>query len=85
MRAGTEKTRAVDHVGFAFDQRVQEDGILRGIVFEIGVLNDDIVTGGFLNAATECGALAHVAGLKQYTKLWMLSMQIIEDIAGAVG
>ena len=47
MRAAAQETRAVDHVGFALDQGPQQRGIFAGIVFQVGVLNDDEVSGRF--------------------------------------
>src|SRR5262245_60145655 len=59
-----DEARAVDDVGAALDDRLQESWILRGIVFEIGVLHDDGVAGGMREAAAEGSALALVPGME---------------------
>ena len=81
---GAEEAGSVDDVGFAFEQRMEECGIVGGIVFEVGVLDDDEVSGGLLDAAAEGGALAHVLGLEQDADLGMGGLQFGEDFAGAV-
>jgi hypothetical protein len=63
---------------------MKQRGIVRGVIFEIGVLDEDKVSSGFLDAATEGGAFAHVVGLELDADLGMRGVQFREDFAGAV-
>src|SRR5580700_406165 len=47
-------------------QGTQEDEIIHGIVFEIGVLNQNIIAGGLLNSALHGFSLALVVKLSDY-------------------
>src|SRR3954453_5629587 len=64
-----KKPGAVDDVGhLALDnQRKHARPVIR-IVFEVGVLNDDDITGGALQASSEGGSFASVALVKQDRK-----------------
>src|SRR5438270_882118 len=54
--------------------------------FEVSVLNDNEVAAGFLNAAAQGCALAHVARLQQHTQRRpILLFQGSKDLAGGVG
>src|SRR6516164_4502147 len=59
MRLAYE-TRAIDDVGLAFEDRLDQLGILGGIVFEISVLHDNDVAGGVLKTRAQGGAFALV-------------------------
>ena len=58
--------------------------VLGGIVFQIGVLNDDEVASGFLDAAAQSGAFAHVAGLEENPHLEVFLSEVGQDVTGAV-
>src|SRR5438477_11272675 len=85
MWAGAERAGSVDDVGFALDQRHEQGGIVGGIVFEVGVLNDDEVSRRLLNAATKRGAFAHIPGLKENANVRMVGLYLRENFARAVG
>ena len=86
VRTASHEARPVDHVGFAFDQGFQKERVLGRIVFEVSVLNDNEVAAGFLNAAAQGCALAHVARLQQHTQRRpILLFQGSKDLAGGVG
>ena len=46
VRPDRQEPRAVDHVGHALDDRLDQAMVLGGIVFQVGVLDDDDVAGG---------------------------------------
>jgi hypothetical protein len=43
MFARSNEARAENHVGFAFQQWLQELGVLVGLVLQIGILNEHIL------------------------------------------
>ena len=52
-----EKARSVDDVGFAFKDGAQDDRVLVRVVFQVGVLDDHDVAGGFAKPAGDRRAL----------------------------
>ncbi len=52
-----DEARAEDHVGPVVDDRLNQPRILGGIVFQVGVLHEDHVAGGMLEAFAKGGAL----------------------------
>ena len=81
MRATGKKARTVDDVGSAFDQRLQQHNVLCRIVLEIGILNNDEVSGSFPNAAVQGRTFSHVLRLKQNSNLRTLRLQLRQDLA----
>jgi hypothetical protein len=60
-----EKTRAVHHVGAPRLDRVEQSRVVHGVVLEVGVLDDDEVPAGFLEAAGDRRALPAVLRWKK--------------------
>src|SRR6516162_4887415 len=60
------KSRAVDYIGHlaVYDEREHAGPVVR-IVFEVGVLNDDNISGNARQAGSHRGAFASVALVKQ--------------------
>jgi hypothetical protein len=83
--SSTEEARSVNGVGFAFEERAQQQRIVGGIVFEVGVLNENEVPGGFLDAAAESSAFTDVARLQEDADLRMSGLEGGENFAGGVG
>jgi hypothetical protein len=54
------------------------------MVLEVGVLDDDELAGGLLDAAAKRGALAHVFGLEQDPNLWMAGLQLGQNLPRTV-
>ena len=54
------ETGAEHDVGLAVDNGFEEARVLVGVVFEVGVLDDDSVAGGGGDAGAECGPFALV-------------------------
>src|SRR5208283_508344 len=54
MGRAAEKARAKNYVSLAVDERGKHQRILGGIVFEIGVLNDDVVAADQLDFHRDC-------------------------------
>src|SRR5512147_87186 len=69
VRAAAEEAGTVDDVSFSLDERIEEMRILRRIVLEVRVLNDDEIPVGFLNTAAQSRALPHVFRLQQDANL----------------
>ena len=65
VRSAAEKARAINHIGLALDQRIEQVGIIGRIVFQIGVLNQYIVSRGFLYPAPKRRTLSHIFRLQQ--------------------
>src|SRR5262249_15607191 len=53
MRSAAQKAGTVNDIGFALEQGLQKGGIFGGIVFQVGILNDDEVTRSFSDAAAQ--------------------------------
>ena len=64
-----EKAGAKDHVGSAVEDRVEKFVVVARVVFEIGILDEDNVTGDFCEAAAEGSAFSLVVGLEEDTKV----------------
>src|SRR6266853_267893 len=75
----TEKTRTVYYVSPALNERFQQRGILRRIVFQIRVLNDYEVAGCGLDAAAQGGSFSHIRRLQIHTDLGMTGLQLGKD------
>src|SRR5258706_2228707 len=84
MRRAAQEARAKNYVCLALDQRLEHERILRRIVLQIGILNNDEVSRGFLNAATKRCSLAHVMRLKNDADLRILSLQLGQYLARAI-
>src|ERR1039458_3340308 len=84
MRRAAQKTRAKSSVRLALDQGLEHQRILGRIVFQVGVLNNDVVAGGFLDATAQRRSFAHVIRLQNDADLRMLGLQFREDFARAI-
>ena len=88
MRPAAEKTRSKDDIGFAFEERFEQCRVFVRVIFEIGILNDDVVAGRFLDAAAQGCTLAHVVWLKIDLHPRMLLLKLGKDfprvVAGTV-
>ena len=60
VRFGPDKTRAEHNIGAVFDNRGDHDGIFFGVVFEVGVLDDDDLCGGVGDTGAEGSSFALV-------------------------
>ena len=61
-----EKARAVDDVGVAVEDRLQQQRVLARVVLEVRVLDDDDVAGRFAKPARHRRALAAILRLKEH-------------------
>src|SRR5207244_12341524 len=66
MLFGSQKTRAVYDVGFAFDQWLEQHGILGRIVFQVGILHEDEIPDRVLKSNLQRSALSAIPRLKKY-------------------
>ena len=64
-----EKAGAEDDIGPAVEDRLEQLGIVAGVVSEIGILDKDDFAGGFGEAAAQGGAFALVLRLKEKTQI----------------
>src|SRR5438477_9204570 len=87
MRPAIE-TRSVDNVGHLplYDQRKHARPVVR-IVFEVGVLDDDDVTGRTRQAGSNGGAFASIALVKQHGKrdLGAIGRAVGRELEAAAG
>ena len=86
------KAVAENSVGMAFEDGSEEQEIVAGIVFEIGVLNEDDFAGGLREACTNACAFALVLVVKRQFDGGLtgsaersLQVGLLEEFAGAVG
>src|SRR6266700_268482 len=78
------KTRAIDNVGAAFSDRLQEPGIVARIIFQIGILNYDYVPRYSLEPAPERSTLAGVTRQIVNNHTGNLFLHLLEHISSAV-
>jgi hypothetical protein len=67
-----EKARAENHVSATIEERFEKFAVVAGIVFEVGVLNENNVAGDFGETAAECGAFALILRLKKDAEIAQL-------------
>ena len=72
-----DEARAVDDVGLALDDRLDELGILRGVVFEVGVLDDDDLAGGVAEPGPQGRSLALVLVVEDDRQLGLVAGQLL--------
>ncbi len=60
MRTISEEAAAVNDVGFAIDDGLEQHGVFSGVVFEVGVLDDDDVACDVCKSGAECSTFAFV-------------------------
>jgi hypothetical protein len=84
VRSGAQETRAAYYVGFALHQGIEKQRIIRGIVFQISILDNHEISRGLLNSAALRRSLAHVPRLKKNLNLRMLTLQLGENFARSV-
>ena len=83
VRAAREP-RAIDHVRAVIEDRSQQVWIIRRIVFEVGILNENDVARGVFESRAEGRTLAAVDGMRNdFDPAHLLKFP--EDVAGAVG
>lgn len=76
------ETTAVDHCGLAIDDGLEHLDVIVGIVFEVTVLDEDDVAGGFADADADGCAFAEVLdGMMDGDEAGVA----VEDLGGAVG
>jgi hypothetical protein len=78
-----EEPRAVDDIGAALADQLDQLGKLLGRVLEIGVLDDDQVARDLLEAAPQRRSFAAVLGLENQLELQLLG-KARQDVARAV-
>ena len=80
-----DEARAEDDVGAAVEDGLDEPRILGGVVFPVGILNDDDVAGAVLEAGAQGGALARVLRLLQDADVVEFAFEPGQDRRRAVG
>jgi len=84
MRSAAEKTRAVNHVGFALDQRLEQVRVVVRVVLEVSILDQYKISRGHLYAPSQGRSLPHVLRLQQHSKVGVLTLQLCQNFPGAV-
>ena len=77
-----DEPRAVDDVGLALDDRLDELRVLRGVVLEVGVLDDDDLAGGVAEPGAQGRPLALVLLVEDDRQVGLLGGQ---SLAGSRG
>src|SRR6266478_4974650 len=81
--AFADKSRAVDHVRSILDDRLNEPRILGRGVFQIGVLDDDHVSGGMSESLPEGRPFTAIMFVKENSNL--IARHLAENFAGPIG
>src|SRR6266853_4587815 len=84
MRSAAEKTRAINHVGFALDQRLEQGRVVVRVVLEVSILDEYKVSRGLLYAPSQGRSLSHVLRLQQHPEIGVLTLQLRQNFPGAV-
>jgi len=84
VRFATHEARAKDHVGLIVENGLDEERIFVGIVFQVGILNDDNVASGKLETFFEGTAFALIFGLEKDNKAG-LGLILFNDVPTGVG
>src|SRR5262245_14236775 len=81
-----QKSRAVDDIGQAVLDWLNQSTVLGRIVFEIGVLNDDDVASRSSNSSTESSSLALIDLVIQHSDGWNFarSIELTQNLARSV-
>ena len=79
----TGETAAVDHIGAPCKKRAEHARVLRGVVFEVGVLHDDEVGGGLGETSPQRCSLALIVPLMEHPHPRVVHRG--ENVAGAIG
>ncbi len=86
MRASPHEAGPVDHVGFPLNQGLEQRRVFAGIVFQVGILDDDEVARGFLDPPAQRRAFPHVSRLQQHSQGGrILAFEFRENVARRVG
>src|SRR5437879_4486856 len=81
--AVADKTGSVDHVGLVVEDRLDEARILRGIVLQIGILDEHDIAPGLPEARAQGGALALIERLVDDADI-LVPLELAENVARAV-
>ncbi len=79
VRAAARETRAIDHIGQPFFDRLEQRRIVRRIIFQVGILNQHDFAGHMAERGFERRALALIARLEKNSDLieWILRPLIL--------
>jgi len=58
-----QKAGAIDNIRDAFFDRLEEGGILTGVIFKISILDDDNIPDRVLDARADSGTFAQIPGV----------------------
>ncbi len=75
---------AVNDIGFAFEQWSQQPRVFAGIVLQVGILDDRIISARLLDGSADGRSLALVTALSQEADFRMLAYQFRYDVGGPV-
>src|SRR5207302_9603364 len=84
MRPRTDKAGPVHHVGLTALKRTQEQVIVTGIVFQVRILDDDVIARGFADPAPQGRSLSHIARLQEDLDLCMLLAEFSQNLSRAI-
>ena len=74
-----DEPRAEDDVGLALDDRLDELGILRRVVLEVGVLDDDDLAGGVPEPGAQAAPLPWFSSWKTIVRSGCSAASSLED------
>lgn len=80
----TDKTRAKNGISFSTEDRVQQNRIFRGIILQIGILNDDNIRCRLGDARAQCRAFSLVFIVVTNAQAGIGIFDTLEFLAGAI-
>ncbi len=78
VRIAPHEPRTEHHIGIALDDGFQQVVVFPWVVFEVGILNDDVVACGQFNAFVQRGPFAHVHRLREETDV---QLRVLRHVA----
>src|SRR5208283_4064092 len=86
------KAVAEDGVSVAFKNGCKQEGIVAGVIFEVGILDEDDLAGGLRQSGSDAGSLALVLVVKgelhcvfAVVAQNFVEISLLQEFAGAVG
>src|SRR5262245_41689126 len=79
----TQEARSIHHIGLVRQYRLDQSGILRRIVLEVGILDNDDVSRYRIEAGPQRGSFPHIARLKNDLQV-SGGTKFLKDFAGAI-
>lgn len=83
LRDGVQETRPIYHLRVTVPDGLEQRGIIERVIFQVGILDEDDIAAGMLQAGAHGGTLAAVDWMRIDDGRWIV--EGIQDCLGLVG